>query len=98
MSLARDLELRGDSEAAISLFRRVVEVSGQIRGEEHPRTLFCAVNLATTLRAAGEAAEAGAILDRALPALRDQLGAGHPEVELAEAGEFIELEMELPDR
>jgi tetratricopeptide (TPR) repeat protein len=98
MSLAHDLELRGDPAAALPMLRRVVGTSAQIRGSSHPRTLFCAMNLAGLLRDLSETAEAEEIRDGALTALREQLGAGHPEVVLAEAGEFIEFEMELPDR
>lgn len=64
----------------------------------HPRTLFCRANLSRLLRQHGETAEAQQTMDAVLPSLREQLGADHPEVALAEAGEFIEFEMELPDR
>ena len=35
---------------------------------------------------------------QAFPILERVLGASHPEVIMAEEGQFIEMEMELPDR
>ena len=98
MSLAHDLELRGETDAALALLRRLTEMSAEIRGPHHARTLFSRANLSCLLRHLGETSEAQEILDTVLPPLREQLGADHPEVALAETGEFIEFEMELPDR
>ena len=47
-------------------------------------------------RLATDAAEE--ITSVSLPPLRARLGKGHPEVLAAERGEFIEFEMEIPDR
>lgn len=98
MSLARDLELAGDTAAAEDLLRRVTDTSVQLRGPHHPRTLFCAANLARLLRLRGEEAEAGEIEARTLPVLTEILGSDHPELVMAQRGEFIEMEMEIPDR
>lgn len=98
MSLARDLELAGEIVAAEHLLKRVTETSTQLRGASHPRTLFCAANLARLLRAQGKAEEADEITAEIIPILTEVLGTGHPELVMAEDSEFIEMEMEIPDR
>jgi hypothetical protein len=98
MSLARDLELVGDIAAAEHLLRKAKETSAQVRGIRNPRTLFGDANLALLLRARGETEQAAELTSQTIPALKEILGAEHPEVVMAEEGEFIEFEMDIPDR
>ena len=104
VSLARDLELSGDAAAAEDLLRRVLETSKTTRGAHHSRTLYCATNLSRLLRARHSEDEAARIAGPAIAELRELFRAGqpegfeHPEVAMAEAGEFIEMEMDIPDR
>jgi tetratricopeptide (TPR) repeat protein len=98
MSLARDLELVGENAAAEDLIRKAVTTSEQIRGVDHPRTQFFVMNLARVLRKLDRDEEAEALAEQALSSLIQSLGAEHPEVLMAQAGSFIEFEMELPDR
>jgi tetratricopeptide (TPR) repeat protein len=98
MSLARDLELVGDIAAAEHLLRKAKETSAQVRGIRNPRTLFGDANLALLLRTRGETEQAAELTSQTIPALKEILGAEHPEVVMAEEGEFIEFEMDIPDR
>ena len=56
------------------------------------------MNLARVMTELGDVTEAEQISTEALHVLKERLGGRHPEVLAAESGEFIEFEMELPDR
>jgi hypothetical protein len=88
-SLARDAELAGDTTTATRLLQQAAQTSAQLNGPHHPRTLFCAANLA---RLATDDQVAAAPLST----LAEILGLLHPEVILATAREFIEFEIEIP--
>lgn len=61
----------------------------RLSGQRHPRSLFCAANLARL-------AHNATVADTALSTLTETLGPQHAEVELATVGEFIEFEIEIP--
>lgn len=96
--LALDHALLDDAPAAKQLLESALDRSKTLRGASHPRTLFCATNLAQVLDKLGEEEAANSLKAEALSPLRDWLGAQHPEVLMAEAGSFIEDELEFPDR
>ncbi len=98
LSLAIDYALAGDLATARDMFSAERSRSEQIRGHDHPRNYFIAMNLARVLTELGDVTAAEGIRMEALPALRERLGSRHPEVLAAENGTFIEFEMELPDR
>ena len=98
VSLALDHVLLGDAPSAKRLLESVLGRSRTVRGVSHPRTLFCATNLAEVLTRLGEEEAANTLMAEVLPTLRDRLGTQHPEVVMAEAGSFIEDELEFPDR
>ncbi len=98
ISLALDFALLGDVAAARPILEALIGRSDAVRGASHPRTLFGAMNLAQVLQDLGDDEAASALRAAALPVLRERLGARHPEVVLAEAGSFIEFELEVPDR
>lgn len=98
LSLAIDHALADDLATARDMFAAERGRSKKIRGPDHPRNYFIAMNLARVLTDLGDATAAEEIRAEALPALQDRLGARHPEVLAAESGAFIEFEMELPDR
>ncbi len=98
VSLALDHALLGDAAAARVILDDVVIRSENVRGASHPRTLFYVTNLARVLDELGDAEAASRKREAALEPLRRDLGATHPEVALAEAGVFVEDELEVPDR
>jgi tetratricopeptide (TPR) repeat protein len=98
ISLALDHVLLDNVPAAKQLLESALDRSRTLRGESHPRTLFCATNLAQVLVELGEEEAANSLKAEALSSLRVRLGAEHPEVVMAEAGSFIEDELEFPDR
>ena len=98
LSLAIDHALAADLATARDMFAAARGRSEQIRGHDHPRNYFIAMNLARVLTELGDVTAAEEIRMEALPALRERLGARHPEILIAESGKFIEFEMELPDR
>jgi tetratricopeptide (TPR) repeat protein len=98
ISLALDFALLGDVAAARPILEGLVGRSDAVRGASHPRTLFGAMNFAQVLQDLGDDEAANALRAAALPVLRERLGARHPEVVMAEAGSFIEFELEVPDR
>jgi tetratricopeptide (TPR) repeat protein len=98
LSLAIDYALTADHASARDIFAAARSRSEEIRGNDHPRNYFIAMNLARVLTELGDVTAAEEIRAEALPALRERLGARHPEILAAESGAFIEFEMELPDR
>ena len=98
LSLAVDYALAADLETARDMLAAERGRSQEIRGYDHPRNYFIAMNLARVMTELGEGTAAEQIRTEVLPGLRERLGARHPEVLAAESGDFIEFEMELPDR
>ncbi len=58
MSLAHDLRVLGDVQAARDLDHDTLDRRRRVLGHDHPDTLNSAANLATDLRALGETDEA----------------------------------------
>jgi tetratricopeptide (TPR) repeat protein len=98
LSLAIDHTLAADLATARDMFAAARGRSEQVRGHGHPRNYFIAMNLSRVMTELGDVAAAEEIRMEVLPALRERLGARHPEVLIAEGGGFIEFEMEIPDR
>jgi tetratricopeptide (TPR) repeat protein len=98
LSLATDYALTADLATARDMLVAERSRSEQIRGADHPRNYFVAMNLARVLDELGNVTGAEEIRAEALPVLQASLGARHPEVLAAGNGAFVEFEMELPDR
>ncbi len=98
ISLALDLAALGSLPEAQHKLRNMHEKSKEIRGADHPRTHFIAMNLARVTHELHEDEEAERIRTAALSALRAYLGADHREVQLAQSGSYIDFEIEIPDR
>jgi tetratricopeptide (TPR) repeat protein len=98
LSLAIDHALAADPVTARDMLVAARDRSEQIRGQDHPRNYFIAMNLSRVMAELGEVTTAEEMRVQALTALRERLGARHPEVLIAESGGFIEFEMEIPDR
>jgi tetratricopeptide (TPR) repeat protein len=103
-SLATDLALAGEHGAALELSEAVYQVSQAMAGggheardgAEHPYLLMRGINLSHDLRAVGRGDEADRLYKTSLAALKDLLGAGHPEVQAIERGERTEGDIEPP--
>jgi tetratricopeptide (TPR) repeat protein len=103
-SLATDLAWAGDHEAAVTMSRRMVDVSRETtggghearEGAEHPYLLMREINLAHDLRAVGAVEEGAAVFERAIASLRRSLGATHREVIAIERGLRPEGDIEPP--
>ncbi|MEU6746547.1 FxSxx-COOH system tetratricopeptide repeat protein [Spirillospora sp. NPDC046719] len=91
VGLANDYYLLGELEAAARLLSGVQEKMIGCLGERHPYSLAVELNLARARAAMG--AEGGAT-GPALAALRQVLGADHPDVWAAERGEPLECDIE----
>ncbi|KAB2380247.1 FxSxx-COOH system tetratricopeptide repeat protein [Actinomadura montaniterrae] len=91
VGLANDYYLLGELEAAARLLSGVREKVIACLGERHPHALALELNLARARAAMGEADE---VSDPALSALRQALGADHPEVSAAERNEPLECDIE----
>jgi tetratricopeptide (TPR) repeat protein len=70
---------QGDFAAAKPTQQRVLDVSKQLLGEEHPDTLLAMGNLASTLAALGEFTPARQLQERVLELSRKVKGEEHPE-------------------
>ncbi|MGI5323199.1 FxSxx-COOH system tetratricopeptide repeat protein [Actinomadura nitritigenes] len=91
VGLANDYYLLGELEAAAGLLSGVREKMIACLGERHPYALAVELNLARARAAMGEAEDASG---PALAALRQALGADHPEVWAAERDEPLECDIE----
>jgi hypothetical protein len=70
--------------------------SRRVRGEDHPYTLYCAVNLAIDLKAVGEDERAETLTADTAERLRTVLGDKHPETIAALNGRRAESDIEPP--
>ncbi|MFC7246253.1 FxSxx-COOH system tetratricopeptide repeat protein [Catellatospora aurea] len=104
VSLASDLALAGVHAQACELSEKMYTVSQELsggghearNGGEHPYLLMRGINFAHDLRAVGRTAEADKLRRTSLQALREALGATHPEVEAIERDERTEGDIEPP--
>ncbi|MEJ3748666.1 FxSxx-COOH system tetratricopeptide repeat protein [Actinomycetes bacterium KLBMP 9797] len=103
-SLATDLSLAGDHDAALALSTRMLRASRETSGGpdpardgfDHPYVLTRAVNLAHDLRATGATEEGDALFAESFDALRRYLGADHHEVVALAEGRRAEGDIESP--
>jgi len=104
VSLATDLALAGEHSAACELSERMYQISQQMsggghearNGGEHPYLLMRGVNLAHDLRSVGRTGDADRLRRSSYLALREALGANHPEVQAIERDERTEGDIEPP--
>lgn len=75
--LAHIAEKRGDLDATIAAERRILAMTAQTYGEDHYRTAYMQVNLASSLGKAKDFEGARALFDKALATLDDKLGRAH---------------------
>jgi tetratricopeptide (TPR) repeat protein len=103
-SYATDLSIAGEHAAACELSERMYRVSQQMSGGgheargggEHPYLLMRGINLSYDLRSVGRTAEADRLRRTSFQALREALGANHPEVQAIERDERTEGDIEPP--
>ena len=79
----------------LALSERTYTTSCRTRGEAHPDTLICMVNLARDLTGRDDRRQRE-ILDRAVAGLVAALGPDHPVTTAARAGERLECDVEPP--
>ncbi|HEU5107908.1 MAG TPA: tetratricopeptide repeat protein, partial [Micromonosporaceae bacterium] len=96
VALATDLAYNREHNAARALGERTFEAYREVRGDDHPETWVCAINLAHDRRAAGDAAAAAELQAEATAALARLLDPKHPDVRAGEAGERLECDIEPP--
>ncbi len=77
--LASYLQFRGLYGASVDVHRHLLATYKSRRGDAHPDTLPCVVNMATVLRQQGRFAEALALYEQALAGLRSAHGDAHPD-------------------
>ena len=77
-NLAESLSAQGDLSRARELQKKVLEISGRILGEEHPKTLRFMNNLAKSLRAQGDPKAARELREKVLEISRRVLGEEAP--------------------
>ena len=78
IKLAFAMKAHGDLPGARSLHERVLAVSLQVLGEEHPNTLIAMDNLASTMMAQGDLADARELRERVLAVRWRALGESDP--------------------
>ena len=77
-NLARNLWKKGDSEAAIPIFREVLKTRREVLGDHHPRTLKVISQLAVLLRET-DISEARQLFEEALATTKQRFGEDHRE-------------------
>ncbi|GIM93913.1 FxSxx-COOH system tetratricopeptide repeat protein [Paractinoplanes toevensis] len=103
-SLATDRARQGRAPEALALSERMLELGREANadgfavrdGADHPYVLMRTVNLAHDVRACGDEERAAKLFDGAVEQLTAVLGAEHPEVRAAVAGERLEGDIEPP--
>lgn len=94
-NLANGLAGSGELTAALELSGKVLERSRLKRGPNQIYTLICSVNHAIDRSEAGDP-RGDVDLREAVDAMRSALGAGHPEVRMAEDRRRIDCDIEAP--
>jgi hypothetical protein len=82
---------RGEPRVALPLFRRAYSTSRARFGDDHPRTLFCANNLALDLWDLGQHEEARELNEDTLLRRRRLLGDDHPDTLLSASNLVLPL-------
>jgi hypothetical protein len=95
VGLANDLVMAHEDRAARNLLDRTLEAARPVRGERHPDTVICQVNLGL-LRLDRDDASGRPLLEDGLATLREELGMGHPYVVAASHGQRLECDIEPP--
>ncbi|WP_308285685.1 FxSxx-COOH system tetratricopeptide repeat protein [Actinoplanes hulinensis] len=103
-SLANDHALAGRHGAALELSEEMLRLSREADakgtaargGQDHPYVLMRAINLSLDLRATGAEERGAALFRDSLDQLSGLLGASHPEVAAAAAGQRLEGDIEAP--
>ena len=75
--LAHIAEKRGDLDATIAAERRILDMTARTYGEDHYRTAYVQVNLASSLGKARDFEGAGVLFAKALTTLDAKLGRSH---------------------
>ncbi len=92
MGLANDLAMVHEEDSAATLLADTFALMREIRGEEHPETLTCAVNYGQL----GARHEQIPSLEESLTRLERILGPGHPHVSALRQGQRGECDVEPP--
>jgi tetratricopeptide (TPR) repeat protein len=97
-NLANDHAAMGDYETACELSGSAYELSlpFEIRGEDHPYTLVCALNHALNLQDAGREGEAEPLWQETVVRFDRVLGADHPDSQAARERRRLDADIEPP--